>query len=86
MKPNARKENEALYKQRHFKTIGDIMNFDPLSRFIVRQYLRSTGKSKHWNGHHGLNNKQNHRPTKSHRTEGRFLKLNAFKLVHNLPH
>lgn len=83
MKHNERKENEVLYKQRRFKTIGDIMAFDPLSRFLVRLYRR-TDKSKHWNGRHGLNNKQNHRPTKSHRTEGRFLKLRAFKLVHNL--
>lgn len=75
MKPHTRKQNEALYKLRRFKTIGDIMHFDPTSRFMFR-----------FGSKRNQPNENNARPTKARRTEGRFLKLTAFKLVHNLSH
>ena len=68
MKPNARKENDAKFKLRRFKTIGDIMHFDPTSRFLFRM-----------GSHRNRPNPNNIRASKSLRPPGIFQALRAFK-------
>ena len=73
MKPHARKANDALKKLRKYKTIGDIMHFDPTSRFLFRM-----GSQRN------LPNKNNIRASKALRPPGKFQQLRAFKLTHGL--
>lgn len=73
MKPHARKTNDALRKLRKYKTIGDIMHFDPTSRFMFRM-----------GSHRNRPNPNNIRASKALRPPGKFQALRAFKLRYNL--